>query len=471
MILARFAVPLFVWTLAAGLGATPGRAQVDGDLDPSFFPPNGSGVALLYLGQPNFFSDTVKATVVQPDGKIVVETSSILPGGDSAVGILRLNPDGSTDLAFGNNGVTYFQLNGYTGPGGLLLQPDGRIVVGGTAPQSSDSTIFVGRLTPSGLLDTTFNPPWGYTTFDFFSQTPGSYGEGLAAMALQTDGKIVLAGDLVPGTNRDIGVARLNGDGSVDTAFGGQLCGCTSVAFDLGGTLNDYARAVAIDSDGKIVVAGQSHWGSNDFDWAVFRLTPGGLLDTSFNSTGSEILPWDLSPESTDIPSRIATLPDGRFVVGGTATVDEQGTTFVHAVLARFGAGGGLDPTFGPGAHPGQCTQLAAQLNADHLGLAADAHGELWVGYETTFAYGATRLDADCQPVFPIVTGGQTFDVLENGFGDLVVTPDQRVVITGTTYGAFPGYRYVAALRLWVAELFRDGFESANPSRWSSTVQ
>ncbi len=87
--------------------------------------------------------------------------------------------------------------------------------------------------------------------------------------------------------------------------------------------------------------------------------------------------------------------------------------------------GAGAHPTFGPGAHPGQCTQLLAQLNADHLGLAADAHGELWVGYESLFAYGATRLDADCQPVFPIVAGGQVFDVLENGFGDLVVGPDQ----------------------------------------------
>lgn len=463
--------------LVAFLGSArvrPAGALVDGDLDPTLFPPFGSSVTYLNLGTPNYYSDHVRATAIQPDGKILVEADSLLPSGEHVIGVTRLLPDGSFDLAFGNAGITYIQHGGYTAPGGLQLQPDGRILVGGTTLADGDSTFFVGRLTAEGLLDTSFNSPWGYTIFDFFFfLNPGYYAEGLAAMALQEDGKIVLVGDLAPGASRDLGVARLNGDGSVDLAFGGQVCGCTTVGFDLGGDANDYARAVAVDASGRIVVAGQAHWGGTDWDWALFRLTPGGTLDPTFNGSGKETLVWDLSLDRTDLPSRIVTLADGRFVVAGTATVDDQGQTFRLPALARFAASGGLDPTFGSGAHPGRCLPagILSGIGSEQVGLAADDRGRLLLGLDPLGGYGALRLDADCQNADPFAgPGGALFDTIANGFGDVVVGPDQRIVVTGTVAGAFPGWFHVGLLRLWVTDLFRDAFESGSASRWSSAT-
>lgn len=124
-------------------------------------------------------------------------------------------------------------------------------------------------LAADGSLDATFDND-GWTTTDF-----GSNDEGIA-VALQSDGKIVVAGN----SNNDFAVARYNSNGSLDTSFDSD----GMLTTDLTGG-NDEAQAVAIQSDGKIVVAGRSYTGSS-YDFAVVRYNSDGTLDTTFSDDG-----------------------------------------------------------------------------------------------------------------------------------------------------------------------------------------
>ena len=153
-----------------------------------------------------------------------------------------------------------------------------------------------------GNLDLTFNATGtpGMRTIGFY---PGSnYPDYASSMAVQARRKIVVAGTVdryspEKGNNWDFGVVRLKSDGSLDTSFGDPVnpagtirTGWCTIAFDLGGTTvwnNDFASSVAIQPDGKIVVAGSvEHSGPNevnyDYDFGVARLNSNGTPDTTF---------------------------------------------------------------------------------------------------------------------------------------------------------------------------------------------
>mgnify|MGYP002399254669 CR=1 FL=1 len=100
-------------------------------------------------------------------------------------------------------------------------------------------------------------------------------------LALQPDGKIVVVGESTNGSNTDFTVVRYNSDGSLDTSFSGD----GKVFTDIGGC-NDSASAVAIQSDGKIVVAGIAS-SASDYDFVVVRYLSNGKQDTTFNGTGA----------------------------------------------------------------------------------------------------------------------------------------------------------------------------------------
>src|SRR5207244_1122052 len=130
------------------------------------------------------------------------------------------------------------------------------------------------------------------------------------ALAIDASARIVVAGDV----GSDMGVARLNADGSPDTSFGnGGL-----VTIDFGG--NDDAAAVAIDAAGRIVLAGTAQTGStSNFDFAVARLNGDGSLDTSFNGTGRTNFHFDPVITPTTGATAVALDPAGRIVVAGHA--------------------------------------------------------------------------------------------------------------------------------------------------------
>ena len=216
-------------------------------------------------------------------------------------------------------------------------------------------------------------------------------GGSAAAVAVQGDGKIVSAGTtgLIP----DFAVSRLNPDGTADTTFGGN----GHQLYDFGG--KDFATAVAVQADGKIVVAGFTN-AKNVNDFAVLRLLPDGTPDTGFGPNGNGKLTVDFSAD--DRAWAVAIRPDGRIVVGGSW--DGGQSDFAVVQLTPAGA---LDPTFGggfygPGSGKTNVTFGASQfVGKDYMrGLALQPDGQIVaVGYTdqggVKYNFGITRIKAD----------------------------------------------------------------------------
>ena len=318
---------LFMLSIAHLVHAAPG------DLDPSFG--TGGRVTTDFSGRSGF--DLAYAVAIQPDGKIVVAGDTLGRVGTHDFALVRYHPDGTPDTDFGDNAkVTTDFDESFDIAYAVAIQPDGKIVVAGFADVQGDFGDFaVARYHPDGTRDRTFGGD-GKVTTNF--QKGG--GEDRAfAMALQPDGKIVLAGEALTGPNqssgeRNFALARYNTDGTLDRTFGGD----GKVTTDFGNGLEDESiRALTLQPDGKIVVAGYSTV-SGTFDFALARYHANGRLDTMFGDGGR--VTTDFGGIFSDIVFDIALQPDGKIVVAGTP----DATGFA---LARYRSNGRLDPTFG----------------------------------------------------------------------------------------------------------------------------
>ena len=181
---------------------------------------------------------------------------------------MALAAAGDLDTSFGMNGKLTFGFGGLDYAYAVALQPDGKIVVAGFTETSVGIDVAVVRLNANGSPDTSFHKD-GKLTFGFG-------GVDLAlAVAMQPDGKIVLAGTGNP--NRDVAVVRLSANGSFDSSF--DQDGIVGVDFGS----QDGGQAVALQPNGKIVVAGYTFVGN---DVAVVRLNPNGSPDAGFGTNG-----------------------------------------------------------------------------------------------------------------------------------------------------------------------------------------
>jgi len=174
---------------------------------------------------------------------------------------------GDLDPTFGGDGTVTTSFVGYDGISAVAVQADGKIVVAG---YTGGNDFGVARLLGNGNLDTSFDGD-GKVTIDF-----GGY-DGANAVAIQSDDKIVVAG-YTSGPSDDFAVARLLTNGALDTTFDGD----GKATVDFGGY--DGASAVAVQSDGKIVAAGYTAGPADD--GAVARLLTTGTLDPTFSSDG-----------------------------------------------------------------------------------------------------------------------------------------------------------------------------------------
>ncbi|HPG60515.1 MAG TPA: delta-60 repeat domain-containing protein [Casimicrobium sp.] len=350
------------------------RLNVDGTLDTSFNGPSGTGNGkfLLPIGPA---TDQANAVALQADGKIVL-AGHCSDGNNFDFCVARLNTDGTLDTSF--NGPSGTGAGQFLLPIGsatdqataVALQPDGKIVLAGYCVDSGNFDFCVARLNTDGTLDTSFNGPSG-TGAGKFVLPVGTSSDQAAAVALQLDGKIVLAGACINGATPDLCVARLNPDGSLDTSFNGPSgTGAGKFLLPVGPT-SDQANAIALQPDGKIVLAGTCYSGSN-FDFCAARLNTDGTLDTSFNGpsgsgNGKFLLPIGTA---SDQATAVAVQPDGRIVLAGYCYNGSNNDFCV----ARLRSDGALDRRFdGPsgtgngqfllpmGANTDQATAMALQ--------------------------------------------------------------------------------------------------------------
>jgi len=287
------------------------RYLSDGTLDAGFGT-GGKVVTSIASGH-----DYLNAIALQDDGKIVGAGNSN-QAGNLEPAVVRWNGDGTLDGGFGTGGkVVIAGSVGIDNLHAVAVQADGRILVTGYSVNGSSYDLVVIRLAADGTLDAGFGSG-GRVTLVVDAYAIGQ------SIALQPDGKIVIAGYGSNGVDYDVLVVRLAADGSLDPAFGGGTPILTPI-----GALEDTGRAVAIQSDGKIVVAGNTSAGSV-YDFAVVRYLPDGSLDPAFGTGGKVVTA--ISSDS-DSAFGIALLADERIVAGGSGLSTGTESSFA---LARY---------------------------------------------------------------------------------------------------------------------------------------
>jgi uncharacterized delta-60 repeat protein len=313
-----------------------GRYTVRGSLDRSF---GRGGKVLMNLGSTKRVSAWARAVAIQADDKLVVAGGSgtVLCCGRFALG--RYLASGIRDRSFGRDGKVVTRLSADGDAWALAIQRDGRIVAAGTALASQRDEFALARYTPRGRLDSSFG-------HDGTVQTGvGSWSQA-KAVAIQRDGMIVVGGR---SGYSDFGLARYNVDGALDPNFGSGGEVVTNFGFvgSPPGTSasDDEAEAIAIQADGKIVVAGFSdargqygeRTGCCISDFALARYLPDGHLDPQFGSGGKVLTHFVRNSYAQAVQIQA----DGKIVaVGGSAS---------YFALARYTSSGSLDPTFGRG--------------------------------------------------------------------------------------------------------------------------
>jgi uncharacterized delta-60 repeat protein len=349
------------------------RYNSDGSLDTTF----GSGGRTV----PNFTGTwgSAGAVALQPgtNGKLLAAGSGMVKGNKTEFALARYNPDGSLDTTFGSNGrvMTAIGSSAYNYATGMVVQPDGKIILVGTGGTSGYNSICLVRYTANGALDTTFGKRGQVITtldveFDGGSQV---------SVALQGDGKVVVVGTSSVhgsvGQRDDFVVARFTANGAADPTFGG---GKGWVATFGGNGIGGAALegSVAIQTDGRIVVAGTAFTDlslSTPLGVALARYNPDGSLDSTFaGGRGVEAVgPADLSGSAVAIQS------DGGIVVGGSRSVqvrNSDGTVSNSGAMMaeRFNPDGTLDTSYGPTGTGATGGLVGSYSEAGAMALEAD---------------------------------------------------------------------------------------------------
>lgn len=265
--------------------------------------------------------------------------------------------DGSLDPTFGTGGIvttTVGPLDAWAAD--VALDAVGRIVVAGTAWNGSNYDIAVARYNSDGSLDGSFDDDGVVMT------TNGTNEDRASSLAIDTDGKIVVAGSTWNGTNWKIALVRYNADGSRDPSFDTDGRVITAI-----GAGDSYGQGIAIDGSGRIIVSGYAA-SENDSKFALARYNANGSLDTSFDGDGK--LTTHIGTEY-DLAGGVVIDVAGKIVVAGTSS---QGGRWLGA-LARYNENGTLDTSFDG---DGKVTMRSPETESDGFyGITIDAAGRI----------------------------------------------------------------------------------------------
>jgi uncharacterized delta-60 repeat protein len=395
-------------SLLAVLFIHPAHATL-GALDPSF---GTGGKVTTKVGSTNDYGN---ALVRAPDGRLVVAGSSIDSVTLGNFALARYNANGSLDTSFNGTGkVTTAIGPSWDSANALVRQPDGKLVAAGDTDNGSNFDLALARYNPNGSLDTSFNGTGKVTT------AIGSSDEHAYALALQPDGKLVVAGRSNSGSNDDFALARYNPNGSLDTSFNGTGKVTTTI-----GSADDGAHTLAVQPDGKLVAAGDTRI-NGQLVVALARYNPNGSLDTSFNGTGKVTTAIGGSSAAHALVLR----SDGKLVIAGFGT---NGSQFLFA-LARYNPNGSLDTSFNG---TGKVTTAIGSIQdvAERLVLEPDgkmaAAGYSYVGSRRVFALAHYNPNGSLDTGFN-GTGKVTTAIAQDdqAYG-LALQPDGKLVAAG----------------------------------------
>jgi len=336
---------------------------------------------------------------------------------------LTFGQTGILDTSFDGDGIVTIPVGVFSLIGSVVIQPDGKIVVGGSASNPLLASA-IARLNPDGSLDDSFGNGGVVTT----SVAANS---AYSALAIQPDGKLLAAGSgAFPHDGFDnskaILVARYNSDGSLDMSFDTNGIAMTSIG------ITDGASSIAIQEDGKIVVAGGTYLPTGSGSFTLVRYHPNGSLDSSFSADGKTIVDFGASEGA----SCLTIQPDGKILTGGYST-SNIGTKFA---LSRHNPDGKIDSTF---HHDGKVSTSfghfidaisAIVLQDDGKILVAGDSGD---GINESFSLARYFSDGELDTSFG--NGGLVMTSIgySAGIGELVIQPDGKIVAAGVSYDPF----------------------------------
>ncbi len=352
------------------------RFNNDGKLDNTF---GTDGVVVVDF---NAKTDNASDIAIQADGKMIVVGSAIITN-NTDIALIRLNTNGTLDNTFGTNGKVTTNIQGTSNDAAakVVIQADGKIVIIGSGGTDMFNANVVARYNTDGSLDNTFDTdgkllavsfaPVSLNTlsdikiladgkfiiggsssnqpaigklnadgsFDVAFNTTGKlviaetiFGGNVCLVAPQTDGKIVVS--YGSGTTSELKLLRLQTNGSLDNDFG--TAGKSNVNI---GANNDYAMAIAVLSNGKIIVSGSTYANTSNTDFFVARLTSNGSLDNTFGTNG--FTTTSVAPVEGDRAEAMAIQGDGKIIVAGNKCTGSCN----YVVLRYNNTGGGVTYT------------------------------------------------------------------------------------------------------------------------------
>jgi uncharacterized delta-60 repeat protein len=391
------------------------RYLSDGTLDTTF---DGDGKITVDLG--SAAHDLPGQGVLQTNGRILI-SGSVLVGGDYDFGVVRIGVNGGLDTTFSVDGIQvsdFNVLNNYANA--ISIRPTGEIVVAGYTDNAGVLDVTVARYDPAdGSLDTAFSS-------DGWVRTTVGTGSAIAyGVACQDDGKMVAAGYADAASGYDFAAVRYNAGGSLDTTFSSDGKATTPVAPN-----RDYGKAVAIQADGKSVVAGYTQ----DFEVytaALARYDVDGSLDTTFGTGGRVVIQLGTGGS---ILHAVAIDSSQRIVVAGEAW---NGSNW-DFVLARFLSTGEADDSF---SGDGKILDAIGASHDGAYGIAIQADGRI---VAAGYSYNGTNYDFAV--VRHLTTGAADSSFSGNGEATnavlaendvayaVAIQSDGKIVLAGNAY-------------------------------------
>jgi uncharacterized delta-60 repeat protein len=421
--LARASIALTLAMLLLSSNVLPPAHAAAGDLDPSFG--SGGKVTTDFSNS----SDRSAAIAIQSDGKAVVAGSTVINiSTQHDFALARYNSDGSLDASFGEGGKVKTDFFGLGDEAhAIAVQGDGKIIAAGISGIGTSDVVFefnpdfaLARYNSDGSLDASFGVG-GKVTTDFFG-----FKDQIFAIALQSDGKIVAVG--YASFFSVFGLARYNSDGSLDTSFG--TGGKITTSF---GDFSNFAHGVVIQSNGKIVVSGTAFI-NGFFAFALARYNSDGSLDASFGSEGKVTTDFGLRDDQS---FAIALQTDGKIVVAGAADFfNKFGLARYNSdgsLDTSFGIGGKVTTAFLDASFAfAQANALIIQSNGKIIAAGA----ALNPGTFGDFALARYNSDGSLDASFG-VGGKVTTDFF--GFGDQIFAAalqgDGKIIVAGSATG------------------------------------
>lgn len=360
----------------------------------------GDGGKVLTRITPN--ANTPVALRMQPDGKLYVVGYTLTSNVISNSFIIRYNANGSVDTTFGINGAIVVTFS--TDPDDLfrdlVVLPNGKILVAGDRLAGSNTALAVYRYNANGTPDTTFGT--NGVTLNSAAANP-------VGIVLQTDGKFIAVCDVYTG-GANLALARYLPNGMLDPTFGTN--GTVEAPFGF-----NFPKEVLIQPDGKFLVFGEAFTGTS-FDFLVARFNTNGTLDNSFGAGG--IVTTDIN-NGNDFGRAMALQPDGKFtIVGITASA---------SVLVRYNPNGSLDSTFGTNG-----IVVATPAGIDSA-IAIQQNGKIITAGNRNNAFAISRYNANGTLDTAFGNNGIVTTDMGNGFdyiAETLLQPDGKLVAAGS---------------------------------------